>query len=166
MDKALSDKDLMKLCDGKVNIVKYSELYDYDKLSDLFKDNSLIILYENKENEGHWCCMIRRGQLVEFFDPYGIFPDQELKWLKNGEKFKKSSKQDFPRLSQLMEESPYQLSFNQHKFQKMGAGINTCGRFCAVRIAFKDLPLNKFQKLLINKNYTPDELVTLSTNFI
>ncbi len=160
--KALSDDDIIKALDGKVNVLKYSELYDYDNIDDAMKDDALVILYEASKDNGHWCCLTKKGNTLRFADPYGVFPDDELDWLKNTS-FKKMSKQDFPYLSYLMYKSPYKLEFNEHKFQKLGNGINTCGRWCILFCALKDLPLSKLKKLFKNQDMDSDLLATALT---
>jgi hypothetical protein len=157
--KALSNSDILKLTDDKCNVMSYDELQKFKTLDDaLGSHNALVVLYEFKENFGHWCCVIKQSdKLIEFFDPYSSKPDREFSFLPEQYKL-------FPYLSKLMYESPYKLSYNEHKFQKNGGNINTCGRWCATRIILKSLPLDKFAKIFLNRSKSPDDLVTYFTS--
>lgn len=165
--KPLSNKEILSLIHGKANLVSYSNIHKYNSLDDLLGNyEACIILYEFKKNYGHWCCIFKLNHNeVEFFDPYGVYPDKELKLI-NGD-FKNQSKQDKPYLTLLMLESPYQLSFNHYKFQKFKKGINSCGRWCALRIIFRFIPLDIFISIFNKKRkYSNDFYVTLLTNYI
>jgi hypothetical protein len=154
--KALSNDDLEKMTNHKCNIYVYDDLFNFKTLDDVLgKNGCFILLYESKENYGHWTCMIKiNNKLVEMFDSYGIKPDREFNYMPKD--FKK-----IPYLSKLMKESPYELSYNHHRFQQLKKDINTCGRWCALRVNFKFLPLEEFKKLVTNDKFTPDETVTL-----
>jgi hypothetical protein len=60
-----------------------------------------------------------------------------------------------------MYESPYECSYNEFKFQKLGKKISSCGRWSVLRCLLKELPLNEFKELF----YGPksDELATFLT---
>lgn len=169
---ALSDSDVMKLVEHKARVLTYGMLREYSTLDEVLgKHNAIFLLYETKPDYGHWTAVFRRtdenGQLtntIEFFDPYGIFPDNELEWVPDN--FKEISGQNYPMLSALLYESPYNLTYNDHKFQKHGEGINTCGRWSALRIVFKDIPLEMFADKFLHKNgeWTSDEIVSILTS--
>lgn len=84
--------------------------------------------------------------------------------------FRKISNQDIPYLSFLMYNSPYDLHYNEYQFQRYKKNTKTCGRWCAIRLLFKFLPLDDFKNLieeLIKKlKINGDELVTLLTMHI
>jgi hypothetical protein len=141
--KPLSDGEILEGCNNKCNIVCYSDMHKYHSIDELLNPyDCCIILYNKTSNCGHWCALIKRNNLLEFFDPYGLYPDEELKYIKKYE----------PYLSYLMIDSPYKLSYNQYKFQKFKKDINTCGRWCYLRIQFKDWSLDKFNKYFTKKD--------------
>jgi len=80
---------------------------------------------------------------------------------------RKQLNMDYPYLSELLYESPknYKITYNDHRFQKGGAGIQTCGRWSALRLVFRDLTLGQFAKLFNPKDKHSDDLVTLLTMF-
>lgn len=164
MNIALSDKQVLKLVDGKANIVLYPDLHKYNSIDDLLVPyGACFILFEAKPYYGHWCALIKLDDhTIEFFNPYGGYPDDSLEYI--SKEFRKESNQDHPYLSYLMMNSPYQLSYNEHKFQKRGNNIKTCGRWSAMRIMLKDLSLSEFTKMFLNKN--SDKLVTRLTSWI
>jgi hypothetical protein len=161
---ALSDHDVLKVVDGKANIITYPDLYRYKKLDDILKPyGSAFILYEWKPSFGHWISINKiNPDTVEVFDSYGVLPDDELGWVPK--KFIKKSNQDFTYLTELLYDSPYNIDYNHYKFQKKGSGISTCGRHAAMRILFKEMPLDEYYKVF--GGVDSDELVTLFTMLI
>jgi|WetSurMetagenome_2_1015567.scaffolds.fasta_scaffold09542_4 hypothetical protein len=167
----LSDKQVMKLVNNKANLVLYPDLHKYDNIDDILgKYGACIILFESKPQYGHWCCIFKvTNKLLEFFNPYGgIYdgePDEGLKYI--DPKFREQTNQLIPYLSLLMINSPYELSYNEYKFQKMGKGINTCGRHVAVRLQNRKKSLNEYHEEMesVSKKYGIDfdAIVTLLT---
>lgn len=167
ISKPLSNKEILKLIKNKANLISYKNIHDYDSLDELLgKYGACIILYESRPDFGHWCCIFKNDDdLIEFFDPYALYPDFQLKYL--DKKFRDKTGQNYPYLSRLMLESPYDLSFNHYKFQKLKKGVNTCGRWCATRLMFRDMPLDDFIDIFNKKrNYPNDFFVTYMTNNI
>lgn len=160
---ALSDKDVLDLVEGKATIMLYSDLHKYKTLDDVLKPyGAIFLLYEIKKDYGHWCAVFKQdNDTVEFFDPYGKFLDTELEWIPT--QFRKISNQWYPHLTALFYHSPYKnLIYNQYPFQKKGNNVKTCGRWSALRIMFRDLPLDDFASLFLGKK--SDDLVTLFTS--
>ena len=54
-----------------------AEYNDLDDLLPKLKDYA-IILCEEDENSGHWVGLLKYDNLYEFFDPYGLMPNEEL----------------------------------------------------------------------------------------
>ncbi len=166
-DVALSDDQLLKLVDGKANLVLYPDLINYSSIDQVLGDNdACILLFEAKPNYGHWTCLHRKDNTVEFFNPYGGYPDDSLDYIPMH--FREVSNQLEPYLSQLMYDSPYSLTYNEHKFQHKGKDIKTCGRHCAMRLIYRDFDLPEYaamMKLLTNETgLTTDELVSYLTS--
>jgi hypothetical protein len=53
---SLSSSDLLKICQGKVNIFTYPQLTGLASWQELFEDanDSCIVLYETRLGYGHW----------------------------------------------------------------------------------------------------------------
>lgn len=161
----LSDKDLLELNDNDIKIIKYGDLQNYTDIDEVFKDNDkVIVLYEFDENWGHWCCLLKYGNNVEFFDPLGKFIDDSLDVI--DDKFKKKSGQDGYHLSKLLIDSPYNLKCNNYPFQKNNKDIASCGRHCALRCILSDIDLDKYIKLFKESKMNPDMIASYLTAYI
>jgi len=98
-DIALSDKDVMKLVEGRAKVVLYSDLHKFKSLDQLLKPyGSVFLLFEWQPGSGHWVAINRLdNDSIEFFDPYGVYMDDELKWVPSD--FRKKSFQNYPYLT-------------------------------------------------------------------
>jgi hypothetical protein len=161
MDICYSNTDIYKKLDGKCDVKLYRELDKCNTLDDaLGPNNAIVLLYEQKNNFGHWCCVFRNNNIVFFFDPYGVWPDDQLDEI--DKKYRLKSGQAYRQLSFLMAESPYQIDYNNHQLQSDHENINTCGRWCVARLKNRFLNSDQFYKLFGpgHENIDPDELVT------
>jgi len=165
--KALDDTELMNLVDNKAKVVLYSDLYKYGSISELLAPHGAVfLLYQQTPNYGHWCAVFRQDKYtIEFFDPYSGLPDSELHW--TSPEMRKKLNMNYPYLTDLLYNAPphIDITYNQHKFQKMGKNISTCGRWVACRVAMRHLPLTEFVKLFDKKAKHNDEIVTIMTTF-
>lgn len=165
-DIALSDDQLLNLIDGKAHLVLYPDLVNYSNIDEVLGENeACVLLFEAKPNYGHWTCLHKRDGDIEFFNPYGGYPDDSLEYIPMH--FREVSNQLEPYLSMLMYDSPYKLSFNEHKFQHKGSDIKTCGRHCAMRLIYRNLDLAEYTQLMKdltrNSGLTTDEVVSYVT---
>lgn len=164
---SLSNVDIQQLIDGKANILLYSELASYDNIDDILGPHgACVILYLTQKRYGHWVCIFKLGEdEVHFFDPYGLKIDGALMW-KIPDHFRSISNEDFPHLSYLLMNSPYIVTYNNHRFQRKMKDVKTCGRHTAFRIIMRHLRPNEYTKLMTSSKYNPDQLVTMLTSFI
>jgi hypothetical protein len=162
-NKALSDKDLIKLVDGKAKVIIYDKLHKYQNLDQLLEPyGAVFLLYLFKPNYGHWTAVIKRTpHIVEYFDSFGKPPDEVLEHIPR--EFRLKTHQNHCFLSKLFWESPYSIEYNDYHFQKYDKNIKTCGRFAALRVIFRHLTLNKFAKIF--DNMYSDDLATYFTMF-
>jgi len=102
---------------------------------------------------------------VEFFDSYALRPDSELDFV--SPEFKKESKQG-PRLTQLIElaSKDTKIIYNQVQLQSRKKEIDTCGRWTALRVRKRALPLKVFQQLFNGQPLSSDFLVTAITMLV
>ena len=166
---ALSNYDLLELVNGKANVVLYPDLYKFDSIDQLLDPyDACFLLFETKPSFGHWCALIKYDDTVEFFDSYSSYPDDTLDFIPDD--FKDISNQNYPYLTRLLYLCPYNIEFNDNKYQKQDNNISTCGRHSACRILFKHLNIKQYNKMirsLCKKNKcTPDDLVTILTLFV
>lgn len=165
--KSLSGTDVLKLVSNKARILTYSDLMKYDNIQDAMGPHkALILLYTTRHNYGHYTAVFEQNKnTIEHFDSYAIFPDEELKWC--AKYLKKVHGKVVPHLTWLLYSSPYKnIVYNHHKFQKKLKSVATCGRWVALRIIFKKLPLETFIELFANNAIDSDLLVTIMTMFL
>ena len=164
--KRFSGEEIVKLCDGKVLIRRVRDLAGARSLKEAMgKHKAMVILYETKDSSGHWCAVFEAAPgLLEFFDPYGIRPDGELEFIDR--RFMEESGQG-PHLSRLIEKSKYPVvEYNSTPLQKFSRDMNTCGRWCGLRICFRDIPLKNFIRLFRRQKFPADWYVTALTMFV
>jgi hypothetical protein len=158
--ESLSDDDIKKLLNGESNIITYTDLACTHDINDILgKNKSCVILFLTKDHYGHWTLLheVKPG-LLEFFDPYGTIIDDELDHIERN--FRKKSKQNYPHLSSLLYESPYQISYNDYPFQKKSRDVSTCGKHVIIRSLMRHLSLEDYIKFLNEFDEDPDFLVT------
>jgi len=163
---SLSDQDILNLLGGQTNLITYTDLACTHNIDDiLLPYGKCVILYLTKDHYGHWTCLTKiNDNLLEFFDPYGTIIDDELKDIERN--FRKKSKQNYPHLTSLLYESPYDISYNHYRFQKRNPGIKTCGRHVVTRILLNDLSLDNYIKFFEQFRNDPDYVVTHITNYL
>ncbi len=143
---------------GKDNAV--TNLYLYDQLGKLSykefmnKPCCIILIYpkDSLTKVGHFFAVIDHGSYIEHFDPYGF----DLKKLFH------ITKQE-PHLLRLYRESGKKYICNKIPFQQKREDIETCGRWCVVRIKFKNKSLKQFYKFFKETINNPDMKVSLMT---
>jgi hypothetical protein len=139
----ISDADISKyFTDATEKILKYSQLADIKDIDELLPNpqDYRIILTESKRNEGHWCCIMKYTdkktgkKYIEWFDSYSGKPDSELKFIPDA--IKRMLGQDKNHLTRLLGtvKEPYNILYNSTKYQTLKDGINTCGRWCILRL--------------------------------
>jgi hypothetical protein len=155
---ALSDGDIHSYLPD-VNIIMYNELSDYNNIEELLPNaNSyVILLYQDSENTGHWTCLLRQNNTVEFFDPYGKYPDTQLRWVDNEVREDLGITGKF--ISNLFNKSKLKIVYNTAPYQHSGANINTCGRHVVYRLLNRNLSLKDYHK------YFKEETKKLNCNY-
>jgi hypothetical protein len=155
----LSDGDINKLLHPATKILVYPDLENVSSIEQIFDPmGRCMLLYPvSSEYSGHWVCLIKKGEHIEFFDPYGKAPDTELKWVSMAKR--RDMNMEEPTLTRLLKESGYKVTYNSHDFQKDDQTVNTCGRHCVVRLMFKHLSLDEYRKLIKSSGLPPDEFV-------
>jgi len=168
MMRPLSMKELLDMMPD-VKIMKYKEFENVDDIDSFIdKYKKIILLYESKMNFGHWVALFKGSYddepVIEWFDSYGIFPDDERKFIPKEflEYYEK-----VPHTVKLLTKSKYIKRYSQYKLQ--GNKTNTCGRWCYVRLRLSHVSEDKFNDLFTKnmpKGITPDYLVTLMSMII
>ena len=125
------------LDDGSSKILKYSELDQFRTIEELLPRDIdyRIILIEQNPNSGHWCCILRYGKNIEWLDSYGLRFDEELNFISKMKN--KLLGQDVKYLTILLNDAKargWNCIWNKKKLQQLKDGVNTCGRWCLLRI--------------------------------
>lgn len=156
---SLSDTDINKIC-GKTNIVAYPDLNKYDNINNLFdkKGRCIILFLTVNDHTGHWIAMIKKGNRIDYFDPYGTPPDGDKNWLTKDKLI--GLGEDKPLLMDLLKNSGCSVYYNCYPFQKDKKGINDCGRWCAMRLLFYKKSLPEFYQMVKKSGLDNDEFIT------
>ena len=139
----ITSEDIDRYLDaGSKKILKYSDLDQFRTIEELLPDavDYRIVLIEQTPNSGHWCCILRypalnNGKTIEWFDSYGIKPDGELSFISKMKN--KMLGQDVKHLTLMLNDATargWNCIWNKKKLQQLKVGINTCGRWCLLRI--------------------------------
>ena len=158
-DYSLSDTDIRK-CLGATSIFPYPHLKTMRSINDVFdaKGRCMMLVLTTGPTEGHWVCMMRHGDHIEYFDPYGHKPDAEKKIIP-AERLQQLGEGENT-LTQLLKQADMPVIYNTHPFQKMGATMNTCGRHCITRLLYKNLSLEEYDALIKRSKLSPDDFVS------
>lgn len=166
----LGDDEIRKYL-PECKIMKYSKLQEYKSIDDLLPNERdyCIMLYEDSKNNGHWVCLLKYDNNIEYNDSYGGEVDDPLKWTNC--KIRKELNEATPYLSHLLNAcyDKYNILYNPTKYQTENPKIATCGRHCIFRILkMKNNNMNlsdyyKFMKKMKKKYKTYDNVVS---NFI
>jgi len=168
-EKAISGGDILKLLNGKTRVIKYSELAKINNINELlFGYDSCVILILSKQNYGHWVCITRRDNILEFFDSYGFFIDDDEYFKRTSKYCRKMFGQDYPHLTYLFltADPEYKITYNEIRFQKMSPYVSTCGRHVICRIIYKNMDLYDYYNFLKSIDNDLDKVVTLLTHKI
>jgi len=68
---------------AKFVLLQYPELANYNDITELLpkKLSVAIILFETAPNTGHWTCLVRKNNIIYYFDSYGVKPDGEFQFI-------------------------------------------------------------------------------------
>lgn len=165
---ALTNYEIDDILGGETKVLTYKNLPQFSDIDQILEPyKNFIMLYMWRPNYGHWICVLKHPDRIEFFDPYGEpnEPDTELD--KVPDDVKEITNQDYPYLSKLIYDSGLPIEYNNYPFQELHEDIKTCGRHCVVRVLFKQLLLDEYYDMMnaiseqTGLNY--DQIVTLIT---
>lgn len=149
---SLSNTDIQDILEVDTNIFDYTHLYKVNHIDEVFdsKGRAILLYLTSDMNTGHWTSLIKRGNLIEFSDSYGFKPDTQNENLNADKSVVKEAGQDYPKLLELIADAGYSLDWNKKKFQPINDYTSaTCGRHAVLRLIFYKLPLEEFNKLMI-----------------
>lgn len=164
----LGNDDLKQLY-PHTKIFTYPELEHMHSIDEAFYTHpngvgtAIMLFLTDADNVGHWIGLIKRGNQIEMYDPYGNKPEM----LEENVGGRMNYKQDDTYLREKVQDSGYSLISNGDQHQPESNDINTCGRHVVMRLLFADLPLKEYQRkikeLAKQNGMSVDTLVTLMT---
>lgn len=160
MDYPLSKNDIENYFNGKIKIILYSELKNYNTIYDLLKPyNKVCILYYWKKYSGHWvCCFLNKNNNIEIFDSFGSWIDDTLKQINMN--FRKETDQNYKHLTKLLYDIKKPVEYNNIKLQSNKT--STCGRWCIYRMKRNDLTIEEFTNLFKNIKNKDNKIISLT----
>ena len=128
----LSGFNVVDIAGGNTKVVAYHELQNYNSIEELLRPyGSVVLLFETKYNVGHYTCLYYDdNKNLYFFDPYGLEPDEELKY---------ESYNHTPYLTNLLSTYDKPINVNRFRYQQFSHDTNTCGRHVGVRLRTKEV---------------------------
>jgi hypothetical protein len=121
-----SPEQVLGLFDGKCNMIIGEDILNYSTIEQVLgKHSRAYIMYMQTENYGHWCAIAQFGEYIQVYDPYGDYIDDYNKEFKTNIR---------DHLSQLLLNSPYDVLYNDHKFQSDISAV--CGLWCALFLLY------------------------------
>jgi len=163
----LSGQDLKNITNGKCNILRYSDLMNYDNIESVLGEwGACILLYQTERSFGHYACLFKSAEdpnnTLIFYDSLGITMDKELKFSTFNQR--NMGGRLVPHLTDLIEKSNYKVISNTKKLQKDAFANNTCGRYASMRIVWRALSNKEFNYILLsNHHYNPDYWISILT---
>lgn len=142
---ALSNFDIEKVV-PHINIFTYPHLENVRHIDEVLdKHGRAIMLYLTDDTRtGHFLAILKHGNTIEVFDPYGVKPDEQGKFL--GGKMNEGKSKYQTLLTDLIRESGYGMKYNKTRHQPVSEDISTCGRHAILRVLTSHLPLEEYNK--------------------
>ena len=167
-DYSLSDEDFNNILEPDTNIFTYPQLQNVRLIDEVFdrKGRAIMLYLTEGTHSGHWISLIKKGDVIEFYDPYGFKADTQGKRLGLSAEEDKELNTGYPLLSKLVRDAGYTLKSNSRKSQPFKDDNNTCGRHAVFRTLLSHIPMEQYNKLLDsweNKDVKSDDLITLLT---
>jgi hypothetical protein len=120
----------------KARVMRYADLADYDNIEEVLPEakSHVFLLYQHRPNDGHFVCIMRYGNVIEFFCSYGSKIDGPLYWTSLPER--EALGEGKPWLSMLLKKAGkrFKAIHNPVDFQSKKDGVATCGAYCVMRI--------------------------------
>ena len=162
--KDLTGIDVQYLTRGQSKVLLYDDITVDDNILDLIgSTNQVLLLFPTKRGSpnGHWVSITYhpKTNTIYYFDSYGLSIDAERK-------YSTSRHVQANAMGVIIDKavkSGVNFTWNPIRLQVMEEGINTCGRYAAMRNRMSYLTNDEFVKLFVNQQEKPDYLITILT---
>ena len=167
ISKSLSGIEILDYMKNQCNLIQYKDIHKFNNINEMLgKYKKCVILYHTRANYGHWTCLYEYKDTIYFFDSYGFIPDDELKFLHRS--LKEELNSDHRYLTKLLYESDKKVEYNEYELQEEKKGVNTCGRWCLLRLKYPSISVDDFHKIFKRSSHyiNNDELICLLIKII
>jgi hypothetical protein len=153
----ITDHDIKSTLNSSTKIFTFAELDKFDTIYDLLNlsFDYCFILMESEKNKGHWVVIMRYENKFEFFDPYGYDVKSLLKFTPKfmHKLLGNDYNEDFQDLINSIKKTDT-YSYNKIKYQQQLEDVNTCGRWCMLRVSLflvNNINNKQFKELLYTR---------------
>ena len=160
----LSGSDLNDMIEEQIPITRYSDLSKIGHIDEVLDDFGRgIVLYNWNESTGHWIGLLKKGNTIEFYDPYGNSTTALPNFLQIPANIQHETGMDKDILGHLIEASGYNMIYNKMKHQQKERDVNTCGRHVGMRLLLSTLTNEEYNDRMrhYKKQVNLDDLVSL-----
>lgn len=162
MDYPLSGTEVLTIVnDPKIQCLRFGDIEKFG-LGPLISNGKLLINYLTEPMMGHWCCLVKIGNTIFYFNPSGRFIDEALDFIP--EKNNKLLNQDFPHLLKLLHDSEYKVRYVDKQMQE--SGTNSCGRWCALFLKFMPILKSEEKFMELFENFSNDDVIMLTDSIL
>jgi hypothetical protein len=162
-DRPLSTIDLLNALGNEVKVLSYDQVKDYSSIDELLEPFGRVILlyfWKTRPKQGHWVCVFKTPRnTIEFFDSFGTLESQLRQIPK---RFRMENGEDYPLLTELLYQCPYQVEYNDKKLQDDDSSV--CGRYVLARLSTPNMKIEDFQKIFNRVPKANDQIVMQLTN--
>ena len=147
---ALSDTDIQGVLETPTNIFTYPQLKNIRHIDEIFDPlgRAIMLYLTEAENVGHYISLIKKGDVIEFYDPYGHKADTQQIGLGIPKDQDTRLNGGYPLLSKLAKDAGYTIKSNGSGLQKDAPDVNTCGRHAVLRTLMYDIPMEQYNRWL------------------
>jgi hypothetical protein len=134
---------------GGCAIVRYPDLADYPSWEAFMsesKGKAAVLFCTDSPTDGHWLAAFNGPDGPHVFDPLGLALDSERKLI--GPEAAAELGQSQPQFKRLLDGQKCHVS--RFDYQKDKPGINTCGRWTALRLKNSDATDAQFHDWVVN----------------
>jgi len=145
----VSNVDFKKRIHHPFKLVLYPDLSNYQNITDILPNEFSILIILLEANEGnYWTCLIRRGNMLTYFDSYGKKPDGEFYLISESVQIQKGEQGHYlTTLLNRAKQNGFKINWNKMDFQSHADGVNDCGKwtYMFIEASISGLNLNQFQ---------------------
>lgn len=165
---SLSGDQVTQKAGGDVKVLRYPDLAgvkDWAELTNSPHQAAAILFLTTAPNVGHWICTFNGPDGAHVFDPLGLALDAERQ--KISTQMQQQLGETQPQLARLVDSSGKPVKVSRTDFQDSVPDMNTCGRWVATRLQYRNLTDEAFKALVAagcqQFHCTPDAWVTAHT---